>query len=84
MVIIEGSSVEIQTPKTLEPDRRQYDRPVSGVFAQQYSSATFVQLRFHVRKKQFKRVLKMWLAWSLGNPEPGNPALGGLNNFGTI
>jgi len=70
--------------KTLEPDRPQNDRPVSGVFAQKYSSAAFVQLRFHFRKEYIRRVLKMWLAWSLGNPEPGNPAPDGLDNFGTI
>jgi hypothetical protein len=36
---------------TLERDR-QHDRPTAFVIAQQYSSAIFVLLRFHSRKKK--------------------------------
>jgi len=41
------------------PDRPQYDRPAACVIAQQYSSATFVSLRFHYRKKKFVRFSKI-------------------------
>jgi len=38
----------------MEHDRPQHDRlPVVTVIAQQYSSATFVSLRFHKRKAKF-------------------------------
>jgi hypothetical protein len=33
-----------------EPDRAQHDRPTARGIAQQYSSATFVSLRFNSRK----------------------------------
>ena len=32
---------------TMEADRPQHDRPTAGVIGQQYSSTTFVSLRFH-------------------------------------
>jgi len=38
---------------TLEPHRPQYNRPVACVIAQQYSSATFISVRFHYRKEKF-------------------------------
>jgi hypothetical protein len=47
----QGSPVEIQIP-ALEPDRL-HDHPDACVIAQQYSSATFVSLRFHSRKEKF-------------------------------
>jgi len=40
-------------PNTLEPERPQHDRPAACAIAQQYSSATFVFLRFHTRKEEF-------------------------------
>jgi hypothetical protein len=42
----QGSPVEIQTPT-------QRDHPAVCVIAQQYSSSTFVSLRFHSRKEMF-------------------------------
>jgi hypothetical protein len=50
---IEGSPVEIKTLHILKPDRPQHDRTAVRVIAQQYSSATFVPLRFHSRKESF-------------------------------
>ena len=38
---------------TLEPEWLQHDRPATRVIAQQYSSATFVSLRFPSHKVQF-------------------------------
>ena len=38
---------------TLELDRPQHDRPTACAIAQQYSSTTFVCLRFHIRKEEF-------------------------------
>jgi hypothetical protein len=35
------------------PDRRQHDRPAVFVIAQQYSSATFVSLRFQFHNEKF-------------------------------
>jgi hypothetical protein len=43
----------MKTPSTLEPDRPQHDRTTARVIAQQYSSATFVSLRFHSVKEKF-------------------------------
>ena len=40
---------------TSEPDRPRLDRSVAGVITQQYSSVTFVSLRFHARKKEKNR-----------------------------
>jgi hypothetical protein len=39
---------------TPEPDRPQHDRPATCVIAQQYSSTTFVSLRFYSRKKKIR------------------------------
>jgi len=50
---IQGSPVEIQTRNTLALDRPQYDRSTACVIAQQYSSTTFVSLRFRFRKEKF-------------------------------
>jgi hypothetical protein len=46
--------------KTLEPDRLQHDRPAACVIAQQYSSATFVSLRFHSRREKFGKIRKCY------------------------
>jgi hypothetical protein len=35
----------------VKPDRLQHDRHAAYVISQQYSSATFISLRFHYRKK---------------------------------
>jgi hypothetical protein len=43
---------------TPEPDRPQHDRYTACVIAQQYSSATFVPLRFHCHKEKFGAHLK--------------------------
>jgi hypothetical protein len=37
----------------LEPDRPQHDRLAASVIDQQYSSTTFISLRFHYRKEKF-------------------------------
>jgi hypothetical protein len=37
----------------MEPHQLQHDRPGACVIAQQYSSATFVSLRFNSRKEKF-------------------------------
>jgi len=42
-----------QNCNTLELNRPQRDRPTTCVIAQQYSSATFVSLRFHSCKDKF-------------------------------
>jgi hypothetical protein len=42
----------------MKPDRPQHDRPATFVIAQQYSSATFVSMRFHSRKEKFGVRLK--------------------------
>jgi hypothetical protein len=42
----------------MEPDRPQYNRHAACVIAQQYSSATFLSLHFHYRKKKFVMRLK--------------------------
>ena len=44
---------------TLGHDRLQHDRPVACVITQQYSSATFVLLRFDSRAEKFGALLKM-------------------------
>jgi len=57
---VQGSPAEIRTPahwpkaistgtNEQEPDQPQYDRPADCFIAQQYSSATLVSQRFHVR-----------------------------------
>ena len=38
---------------TLEPARQQHYHPAACVIAQQYSSATFIPLRFHFLKEKF-------------------------------
>jgi hypothetical protein len=38
---------------TLKPDLPQHDRTAICVIAQQYSSATFIPLRFHFHKESF-------------------------------
>jgi hypothetical protein len=43
----------ISNSNTPEADRPQHDRPAACVIAQQYSSATFVSLRFISRKEKF-------------------------------
>jgi hypothetical protein len=45
---MQGSPAE-----TSEPVRRQQDRPVACVVAQQYSSATCVSVLFHYRTEKF-------------------------------
>jgi hypothetical protein len=40
----------------MERDRPQYDRTAAYVIAQQYSSAIFVSLRFHSRKRKKARI----------------------------
>jgi hypothetical protein len=42
----------------MEPDRPQRDRRAACVIAQQYSSATFVSMRFHSCKENFGSRLK--------------------------
>jgi hypothetical protein len=42
----------------MEPDRPQHDRPAACVIAQQYSSATFVTLRFSSPQRKFRRAFK--------------------------
>jgi hypothetical protein len=54
---LQGSPTEIQIPTILVPDRAQHDRPAVYVIAQQYSSATFVSLRFHSRLQKFGALL---------------------------
>jgi hypothetical protein len=49
----DASAIKIQTPNTLEPNRQQHDRPTACGIAQQYSSPTFILLRFHCRKGKF-------------------------------
>jgi hypothetical protein len=49
----QGSPVQVQTPNTPQPERRQHNRPAVCVIAQQHSSATFVSLRFHSFKEKF-------------------------------
>jgi hypothetical protein len=41
----------------LEPDRPKHDLLISYVISQQYSSATFLSLRFQFRKKKFGALL---------------------------
>jgi hypothetical protein len=47
---------------TQEPDWPQHNRPTTGVIAQQYSSATFVSSRVHIRNEKlgarFKTLFK--------------------------
>jgi hypothetical protein len=50
MCVYKGAQLKSKS-NTLEPDRRQHDRPSPYVIAQQYSSATLVLLRFHSDKK---------------------------------
>jgi hypothetical protein len=45
-------SVGIPTLNTLESDRPQYDRPATCSLAQEYSSGTFVSMRFLSRKEK--------------------------------
>jgi hypothetical protein len=49
----------------VEPDRPQHGRPVACVNVSQYSSSTFLSLRFHSRKEQFgvrlKNVISIFL-----------------------
>jgi hypothetical protein len=40
------------------PDRQLHDRPSVGVIAQQYSTATFIRLRFHSGKAKFNAFQK--------------------------
>jgi hypothetical protein len=44
---------------TLENDRPQHDGIAACVIAQQYSSVTFVSLRFHSRKEKFGVSVKL-------------------------
>ena len=44
----------------MEPDRLQYDRAAACVIAQQYSSATFVSLRFDSRRGKFGTIIKYY------------------------
>jgi hypothetical protein len=57
MCICKGVS---QNPNsnTAELDWPQHDHPALNVIAQQYSSATFVSLRFHSRKTKFGALFK--------------------------
>jgi hypothetical protein len=55
---IQGSPVEIQTPNTLALDRPQYDHSAACVIAQQYSSTSFVSLRFRSRREKFSARLR--------------------------
>jgi hypothetical protein len=41
----------------MEPDRQQHDCPAICVIAHQYSSATFLSLRFHSRKENVGMLL---------------------------
>jgi hypothetical protein len=50
---------------TLEPYQLQLGRTSACVIAQQYSSSTFVSLRFHFRKEILARILKMLLFYFL-------------------
>jgi len=45
-------------PNTAETGRPHYDRPTACVIAQQYSSATFVSLRFQYRKEKIRALFK--------------------------
>jgi hypothetical protein len=47
--------------ETQKPDRLQHDRPAASVIAQQYSSATFVSLRFHYPKEYLKKMCSIFL-----------------------
>jgi hypothetical protein len=49
----QGSPVENSNSNTLEPDWTQRNRPAACVIAQQYSSPTFVPLRFLSRMEKF-------------------------------
>jgi hypothetical protein len=46
---------------TMEPDRPQHDRPAASVVAQQYSSFSFISLRFHCCKQKFGTIKKLLL-----------------------
>ena len=50
-----------QHSNTLKSDRLQYDRHAACVISQQYSSATFVLLRFHSREEKFDALSKFYL-----------------------
>jgi len=50
---IQGSPAEIQNPTHSVSDIPQHDYPAACVIAQQYSTSTFVQWRFHSRKEKF-------------------------------
>jgi hypothetical protein len=43
----------------MQPDRPQHDRSTARVIAQQYSSSTFLSLRFQSRKEKFGARLKV-------------------------
>jgi hypothetical protein len=59
---VQGSLHPIHIPNTLELNRPQHERPAACVIAQQYSSATFVSLRTHSRKKKNSAyIFKMFL-----------------------
>jgi hypothetical protein len=61
-VYLKVSSDEIQTPANrFKHHRPQYDRPVTCVIAQQYSSAIFVSLRSHLRREKFGSFLKNYI-----------------------
>jgi hypothetical protein len=57
---IQSSPVEVQSQARLEPDRPHYGRLAACIVAQQYSSATFVSLRFCHRKEEFDSHMKIF------------------------
>ena len=54
----QGILVDTKTPNTPETDWSQHGRPAPCVIAQQYSSTTFVSLRYHSGKEKFTTRLK--------------------------
>ena len=59
---VQGSLHSIHIANTLEHNRPQYERPAACIIAQKYSSATFVSLRSHSRKKKNSAcIFKMFL-----------------------